>query len=81
MHWFGYVWMVPVAIGIFAWTFFSIRDIIITIREYIKEPEEDNILAYMNLYLEEYTQTFILVILGALIVGSFAYFVVNCIPA
>jgi hypothetical protein len=78
MEWFYYVWMVPVALGLSAWTFFSIRDIFATIREYIKEPEDD-ILTYMADYLEDYTKSFIGIILFALFFGSFAGFIVNCV--
>ena len=80
MHWFNYVWIVPIAIALLVWAYLSIRDVIATVREYIKEPEND-ILTYMDDYLEEYTKGFFATIVFVLMLSSFISFVWNCIPA
>lgn len=80
MHWFNYVWIVPIAIALLVWAYFSIRDIIMTVREYIKEPEND-ILTYMDDWLEEYTKGFFATIVFVLMLASFISFLWNVIPA
>ena len=83
MHWFDYVWIVPVVIGLLIWAFFSVRDIIMTIRDYIDDKEAGhkcNLLTYMDVYLEEYTKGFIATIVVVLMVSSFVNFLWDIIP-
>ena len=80
MHWFNYVWMLPIGIALLIWAYFSIRDIIKTVRDYIKEPEDD-VLTYMDCWLEDYTKGFISTTLVLLTLASFISFVWDCIPA
>lgn len=80
MHWFDYVWMIPIFIAIFAWAFASVIDIIANIRDYIAKKGagyECSILTYLDNYLEEYTKNFIATILFVLFFSSFVCFVIN----
>ena len=81
MHWFNYVWIIPIAIGLFVWILASVVDIIATIRDYIADKkagnEEDGILTFMDDYLEDYTKSFIATVLFVLFFSSFVCFLVN----
>lgn len=83
MHWFNYVWIIPIAIGLFVWILASVVDIIATIRDYIADKkagnEEDGILTFMDDYLEDYTKSFIATVLFVLFFSSFVCFLVNCV--
>lgn len=69
MHWFNYVWIFMLVIAVLIWAFFSIRDIIDTVRN------TDKVYLYRVFILfEEYTQWFIIVILVSLFISSFAAF-------
>lgn len=82
MHWFDYVWIVPIALGLLAWAFGSVIDIIDTIRSYIAEKEaghEYSLLTYLDVWLEDYTKGFVATILFVLFFSSFICFIINCV--
>ena len=84
MHWFNYVWIVPIAIALLVWAYFSICDVIATIRDYIAEKEagdECGLLTFLDDWLEDYTKGFFATIAFVLMLSSFISFVWNCIPA
>ena len=71
MHWFSYVWIFMLVVTILIWGFFSVRDIIDT----IKNVEGD--LLYMFTCFEAYTQAFIFITLMALFTYSFVKFLID----
>lgn len=71
MHWFGYVWIFMLIVTMLIWGFFSIRDIIDTIRNVEGNP------LYAFRCFEEYTQAFIFITLMALFSYSFVKFLID----
>lgn len=77
MHWFSYVWMVPIVIGVLIWAFASVIDIIEAIQDFIKSPRKGNIALHFTYYLEDYTKSFIAAILLFLFAFSLGSFIVD----